>query len=277
MSAATDIWMPLYIGDYVGSTMHLTTAQHGAYLLLLMAAWKSGGSLPAKDASLAAIAKMTKREWLHERDTLSEFFEITNEAWTHRRVAKELVVSAENSRRKSELGIRAANARWHPNNAASGEGYAKGNACSDAARIADGIPPALPTGCPSPSPSPSPSRSSVMAESVPRSGTNRPKGSTHGKSGSRIPATWRPGSDGRAFAAERGLDPDATADAFVDWWTACSGPKCFRDDWDASFRTWCRRASEDGRAVARTFAARAPKGNDAFFEHLADIATRDQD
>ena len=55
-------WMPLYVGDYLGDTGHLTTAQHGAYLLLMMHYWRKG-ELPDDDRQLSKITKLPLRTW----------------------------------------------------------------------------------------------------------------------------------------------------------------------------------------------------------------------
>ncbi len=90
MSKATDIWFPVYIGDYTSATMHLTTEQHGAYFLLLMAAWKSDGVLPDDDDQLAAICRLPGDKWEKTRRVISGFFVIGNGSWSQKRLLVEL-------------------------------------------------------------------------------------------------------------------------------------------------------------------------------------------
>jgi uncharacterized protein YdaU (DUF1376 family) len=78
--------MPLYVGDYLADTGHLTTTQHGAYLLLLMHYWRKR-ELPDDDKQLAAIAKLPLRIWLEMRETIQAFF---CEGWRHKRLEAEI-------------------------------------------------------------------------------------------------------------------------------------------------------------------------------------------
>ena len=79
-------WMPLYVGDYLGDTGHLTTAQHGAYLLLMMHYWRKG-ELPDNDRQLSKITKLPLKTWCEYRPTLQDFF---YEGWKHKRIDAEL-------------------------------------------------------------------------------------------------------------------------------------------------------------------------------------------
>ena len=79
-------WMPLYVGDYLGDTGHLTTTQHGAYLLLMMHYWHKG-ELPDDDRQLCKIAKLPLKTWNVYRATLQDFF---HDRWTHKRIDAEL-------------------------------------------------------------------------------------------------------------------------------------------------------------------------------------------
>ena len=78
--------MPLYVGDYLGDTGHLTTPQHGAYLLLMMHYWRKG-ELPDDDRQLAKITKLPLRTWGDYRPVLQNFF---HDGWKHKRIDAEL-------------------------------------------------------------------------------------------------------------------------------------------------------------------------------------------
>ena len=136
-----DIWMPLYIGDYLADTARLTTEQHGAYLLLIMDYWRSG-KLPDDDRVLAQICKMSLDAWSNARASIQHYFSIEDGFWVHARIEAEKVSAETNKGKKTEQARKAAEARWSKdkNNAPS-------NAVSNAGAMLEQ--------CPSPSPSPS--------------------------------------------------------------------------------------------------------------------------
>lgn len=93
-------WMPLYVGDYLGDTGHLSTTQHGAYLLLMMHYWRQG-ALPDDDKQLAAITKLPLRIWLDTKETIQSFF---HDGWRHKRIDEELFRMQVASDRRAAAG-----------------------------------------------------------------------------------------------------------------------------------------------------------------------------
>lgn len=96
--------MPLYIGDYLADTTHLTADQHGAYMLLLMAAWKSGGKLPNDDEQLQAITKLSDERWKKSKSILFAFFLLEDCFLIHRRLLSELEKASALSEKRRAAG-----------------------------------------------------------------------------------------------------------------------------------------------------------------------------
>lgn len=90
----------------------------------------------------------------------------------------------------------------------------------------------------------------------------------------RLPADWRPSAACREFAADKGLDPDTVAEAFIDYWTGGKGGKQQRTDWDRTWRVWCGRDAARPVGGGQARPVRAARGNDAVYEQLARIAAR---
>lgn len=87
--------MSLHIGDYRKDTGHLRAAGHGAYLLLMMHYWQSGG-LPDDDERLARITGFLRIEdWQAVRPVVQAFF---HDGWKHKRIDAEFGKSTERSK-----------------------------------------------------------------------------------------------------------------------------------------------------------------------------------
>jgi uncharacterized protein YdaU (DUF1376 family) len=88
-------WMPLFWGDFLANTMHLSAQEAGAYLFLIAHAWEHEGEIPTEPVRLARIAHVRQDQWKKVWPALEEFFDITRDGpsisrTTHRRVMDEL-------------------------------------------------------------------------------------------------------------------------------------------------------------------------------------------
>lgn len=118
-------WMPLFWGDFLANTLHLTANEIGAYFLLIAHAWEHDGTIPLKRAQ--TIARIDNRNWRRIWPRLEPFFELEQPVTSdpspvlrHRRVTVELSHAAEISNKRKGAAmqmhqIRRANASvLHP-------------------------------------------------------------------------------------------------------------------------------------------------------------------
>lgn len=219
--AKADIWMPLYIGDYLRGTTRLNTEQHGAYLLLIMDYWGNGPP-PDDDTILASICRASPQSWKKLKPVISGFFTAQDGAWHHARIDDEIQKAKNGKEKAGAKAAAAAEARWGKEAAK----HDKNNAPSNTSSYAPSIDEALHKECPSPSPTSLKTKPKSKADAT----------------ASRLPADWTPDPGDIEFCkTERpDLDPLAVAAQFVDYWIAQPGVKGRKVSWPATWRNWVR-------------------------------------
>jgi uncharacterized protein YdaU (DUF1376 family) len=80
----SDVWMPVFIGDYLADTGHLNATEHGAYLLLLFHYWRNG-PLRDDDDELSTIARVDRREWDKVGRKVRRFFAVGDDGLLHQK------------------------------------------------------------------------------------------------------------------------------------------------------------------------------------------------
>ena len=99
-------FMQLYVSDFIGDTLALSTEQVGAYLLSLMAMWNAGGSLPDDDRKLARITRLSLKKWLAIRPDIEVFFTVEDGTWSNERLNKELQKVRSKSESRASAGAK---------------------------------------------------------------------------------------------------------------------------------------------------------------------------
>ena len=230
-----DTWMPLYVGSYLANTTHLTTEQHGAYLLLILAAWKRDGRLPADDCQLASICKMTAPSWRKNRAVLLEFFERDGDAFTHDRVTAEREKAQQLSETRRQVGKLGGRPRKQPESNEKPIGSANANLLRSQ------------TETPSPSPI-SESEHQQIIEPQQSDARAAPRRAT------RLKPDWQPRADDLVYAVGEGFDEtevERMAADFRDYWTSKSGQAATKLDWPATWRRWVRTCADRRRTTPR--------------------------
>lgn len=111
-SEKVDIYMPIYIGDYMADTNELSTEEHGAYLLLLMAAWRRDGRLPSDHERLARLAVVAPARWMRIWGMIGRFFKLDGDAYVQPRLLRELNIALGKKTKASDRARNSAEARW---------------------------------------------------------------------------------------------------------------------------------------------------------------------
>ena len=218
--------MPLFVADYLADTWHLSPAEHGAYLLLIMNYWQRGKPLPSDDAKLARLLRMSAKEWSSVKCEVSQFFRDDGDTWHHARIEDEL----ERCRTKAEQASRAGRASALQRESERSTVVERTlNASSNPVEQPD--------------------------ENKPDE--NKPDEKNKGRpasQGTRLTEEWLLSDDDRTYAEDQGIARDRVdriAENFRDYWVSKAGKTATKTNWSKTWRIWCRREVDNYGAKSR--------------------------
>jgi uncharacterized protein YdaU (DUF1376 family) len=114
--------MPMYWDAYLADTTHLTTEEHGAYLLLLGAMWRRNGWVPDDDRDVARILGLTRAKWARVKLRLASLLTFADGQITQQNLLKIWENTQEKIEKNRENGAMGGRPRSNKNN-----GIAKAN------------------------------------------------------------------------------------------------------------------------------------------------------
>lgn len=237
--------MPMLWDAYIADTTHLTTEEHGAYLLLLCSMWRREGWVPDDDRDNARITGLSVGKWRKCKERLRPMLifeggqisqKKLNRTWqeTQDKIEKNRLNGAKGGRPLSNKNKRLSKAA----------GFQIENPDQTI-----------------PEPEPDLKREAKASE----------------KRGCVIPDDWMPDFE---FSDKVGLSrPMAVieADKFRDYWIAATGAKARKKDWQATWRNWCRNALQRQNLLqSRCESGQKPhpRGSPASRETMSDILQR---
>ena len=200
--------MQFYVGDYIKKTMHLSTEENGAYLLLLFAMWQGDACLPNDPTKLARIARVSPKRWPKVWANIGSYFTISGDVISQDRLTKDLQKVLSISQERKNAGRRGGQAKALKDNVVR-------------LAIANDLP-------------------WHSQKSEPEEEKREAKASPKNR-GCRLPTDWSLPSDWRAWAINRGLSAGLTeieGERFANYWISAAGSKGVKLDWQRTWQNW---------------------------------------
>jgi uncharacterized protein YdaU (DUF1376 family) len=138
---ALTLWTDAYLSD----TRHLSTLEHGAYLLLLMEAWRRPNcDIPDDDRFLARLAGVSVDEWEAIKPVIMEFWtrDGRTKTWKQKRLIKERDAARKRSKSQRDNSAK----RWNKTKKGDATGSPKkshGNTSTATATATDNLEPSV--------------------------------------------------------------------------------------------------------------------------------------
>ena len=132
--------MPLYVNDFIASTMVMSAAERGAYISLLCHAWIDDG-LTSDKAKLARLAGCDRMEL---KAALERFYLDESGRYRHKRMEEVREEVMENRKKLTKAGKKGAEARWKPDSDRISDRKVNRNAIGMAVKVKDKVIPLTP-------------------------------------------------------------------------------------------------------------------------------------
>lgn len=215
--------MPMYWDAYLADTTHLSTEEHGAYLLLLAAMWRRNGSVPDDDKDNARILGLSLPKWRRIKQRLASFLIIDDGQISQKKLQELWQTTQEKIEKNRQNGLRG--------------GRPTSNKSNDLAK-ANG--------------SASVKRNETIPEPEPDPDKKESSNEDSQKRAKRLPDDWVLPKAWGEWAVSEGWPERLVreqAEIFKDYWLAKSGKDASKRDWQATWRNWMRRVEKPGNVT----------------------------
>lgn len=245
--------LPIWTDALLGDTQHLTTAEFGAYFLMIIVAWRTADcALPNDEKYLARITR-SMGNWPRLRPAVMEFWRLGADGkWRQ----KKLTLTRERAHQKTSRARESAEAKWREYNktrdAVACDPHSDRNANLNLNQMQEEEEPPMPKEASSPlggdshganghddDGSRSPATSGTARSQTPKPRSQRGAA----QPGTRLPDDWTPGTEAERFARQLGLDPEQVVAEFRDYWCSLPGAKARKLDWTRTFKNRCREVA----------------------------------